>query len=143
MTKYIVYTDGGARGNPGRAGAGLAIFDQNRELILKRGVYLGERTNNQAEYLALYLAAKELHNHPKGDVTFYLDSQLVVKQMRGEYKIKDMTLREIAGRIGGLLKERTVEFQHVPRAENKVADSMANVAMDKGKKQGESFTYRA
>jgi len=131
MTKcFDIYTDGGARGNPGPAGAGYVLFAEGS--ILERGAqYLGETTNNVAEYTALVLALRQAKILGATDVTCYLDSQLIVKQIRGEYKVKDAKLRMFYVEILELLGcFNSFDILHVPRAENALADSMANFAMD-------------
>lgn len=138
------YSDGGARGNPGPAGAGFVVQKKNGEVLLKQGIYLGERTNNQAEYVALYKAIEKSLQFSPASITCYLDSLLAVKQMKGEFKIKEPTLKNIAAQIHALMGTVPVSFVHVPREKNKDADALANLAMDKGKQIGDSFvTLRA
>lgn len=135
----FVYSDGGARGNPGPSGSGIVIKDTQGKILQKKAVYLGHATNNQAEYYGLLLGvqtAKEMDSQ----ITFRLDSQLVVKQMLGEYKIKDATLRSMAEKIQKHCLGLDVHFEHIPRAENADADAMANLAMDRGTTPGETFT---
>lgn len=140
MTLYL-YTDGGSRGNPGPAGAGMVVTDAKGNVLVKQAVFLGVKTNNQAEYYGLLKGiglAKPLGNK----ITCRLDSQLVVRQMRGEYKIKDAILREMAQEIARQCVGMEVEFEHIYREQNTVADAMANLAMDRGKKPGETFTFQ-
>lgn len=127
-----IYTDGGARGNPGPAAAGVVIIDGDRREEVK--AYLGERqTNNWAEYEAVVIALGkciEMLLRDK-DLDFKLDSQLVVEQLKGNWKIKEPELKKQALRIQGLLKDfGTVTFTHIPRAENKEADRLVNEALD-------------
>lgn len=127
-----IYTDGGARGNPGPAAAGVVIIDGDRREEVK--AYLGERqTNNWAEYEAVVIALGkciEMLLRDK-DLDFKLDSQLVVEQLKGNWKIKEPELKKQAMRIQGLLKDfGTVTFTHIPRAENKEADRLVNEALD-------------
>lgn len=128
----VIYTDGGARGNPGPAGAGV--------VILKGGVVVGEvskylgpvQTNNWAEYEAVALAlakAKELGL--TGDIEFRLDSKLVVEQLMGNWKIKEPTLKPQVAKVKELLKDfGNVRFGYVPREQNKEADRLVNEAID-------------
>jgi ribonuclease HI len=134
MDKLIMYTDGGARGNPGPAAVGVAIFDvaNTHDPVKTFSKYLGETTNNQAEYRAL-LAGLELAKEfgPK-HVVCYLDSELVVKQVTGLYKIREAGLQELAvDVIRAKNNFDIVEFKHVPREKNKLADQLVNEALDK------------
>ena len=140
----VTYSDGGARGNPGPAGAGFVVKIKNGHTLLKQGIYLGERTNNQAEYVGLYKAIEKSLEFSPASITCYLDSLLAVKQMKGEFKIKEPTLKNLAAQIHSIRGNTPVEFIHVRRELNKEADAMANLAMDKGKQMGDSFvTLRA
>lgn len=132
-----IYTDGGARGNPGPAGAGAAIYKGEKE-IGSVSKFLGTQTNNWAEYEALVLAletARSLVGSPvTAQVTVKMDSELIVKQMRGEYKVKDPGLKKQNERVRMLILESfpKIEFVHVRRELNKRADELANEAMDRG-----------
>jgi ribonuclease HI len=127
-----VYCDGGSRGNPGPAGIGVVIEAGKRSQKLKK--YLGNKTNNQAEYEAVLFGAKEIvKNYPKtAKIDFYLDSQLVVRQLSGDYKIKNEKLFEIWVRIRNLIIKHSldVSFFHIPRAKNHRADDLVNMAID-------------
>lgn len=138
--KFTIHADGGSRGNPGPSGAGAMIRDELGSSVAAVSEFLGTRTNNYAEYEAVILAFETLMKLvPKGkrsaiEVMVKLDSELVVKQMQGEYKVKHPVLKEqharlthAAGAFG------TVTFIHVPRAQNKDADALANEAMDRGR----------
>jgi ribonuclease HI len=127
------FCDGGARGNPGPAGFGVYIQDRSGEKIAELSEYLGIRTNNFAEYSAL-LAALEYalrYDHPRLKVVS--DSELMVKQIKGQYQVKSPDLRplyeEAKRRIAGL---EFFQIQHVLREKNKHADRLANQAMDQG-----------
>lgn len=128
----IVYTDGGARGNPGPAGAGVVILHEEKTTEVK--AYLGARqTNNWAEYEAVVIALGKLleMNLRDSDVEFRLDSKLVVEQLEGNWKIKEPNLRDQAARVHGLLKDfGRVTFTYVPREQNKDADRLVNEALD-------------
>ena len=132
MSPVIIYTDGGARGNPGPAGAGVVIIDGEKKAELK--AYLGDRqTNNWAEYEAVVIAlgkALEMLLRDR-DIEFRLDSQLVVEQLKGNWKIKEPGLKAQAAKVRSLLKDfGTVTFTYIPREENKEADRLVNEALD-------------
>ena len=133
---YTINTDGGARGNPGPAGIGYVI-QKDGEIITKGKAYIGETTNNQAEYEALIRALTELDTIvPAGErkdtrVEVRMDSELVVKQLRKEYKVKDAGLKQQFAKVGALIaKFPNIIFVHVMREENCAADELANEAMD-------------
>ena len=133
MTKLIIYTDGGARGNPGPAGIGAAIYNDQKELVAELSEYLGETTNNQAEYRAVIAALKKAAEIKADELDFYLDSELVVRQLNREYKVKNKDLAPLFLQIHNLvLAFKKVSFTHVRREDNKRADMLANRAMDKG-----------
>ncbi len=133
---WKMFIDGASRGNPGPSGAGIFIEDKRQKTILSKSFFLKKKTNNQAEYLALALGIfflkKEL-NKLKGkqpSTTIISDSQLLIRQMIGFYKIKDPTLQSIKAVISSLLEEVPYEFKHVTRSHNKKADLLANKAID-------------
>lgn len=135
----IVYSDGGSRGNPGHAASAFAIYDENKNLLHHDSKYLGEKlTNNVAEYNGVILALtwiteeKRSFDFAQDDIRFCMDSELVVKQLRGEYKIKDQNLLQLATRVKRIIKENNlrIQFIHVPRAENAYADSLVNENLD-------------
>jgi len=122
----IIYTDGGARGNPGPAGIGVHIVGHS-----DYAEYIGEATNNQAEYKAVVLALEKAKAIKASELSFFLDSELVVKQLNQEYKIKDKELAKIFVKIWNLrLNFKKVTFSHVPREKNKQADKLVNQAID-------------
>lgn len=133
MSKIIIYTDGGARGNPGPAGAGVVI-QKDGQTIATLKKYLGDnRTNNWAEYEALILALTHAKKRGLVDekIEIRMDSELIVRQMKGEYKVKDKGLKIQHAKVRGLLKDfRSVSFSHIPREENKEADKLVNEAID-------------
>lgn len=130
--KLWLSTDGGARGNPGPAGLGLVIKDETGQVLLEHGEYLGETTNNVAEYSALISALKFARTLLATEVVIQMDSELIVKQMTGEYKIKQPHLQELAYEVRDLLKQfDSYQFTHVLREYNKEADRMVNQAIDK------------
>ena len=131
--KYILYSDGGARGNPGPAGCGFVIMNEKKEILYEGSKYIGHTTNNQAEYQALLMGLEKILEF--GDVekiTCYLDSELVVKQLNKEYKMKNKDLRIHFDKINKINFEykNCISFHHVFREDNKKADKLANQAMD-------------
>ncbi len=132
MSKIVVLnTDGGARGNPGPAGTGVVIKDETGAILYAVGEYIGEATNNVAEYKALIRALEQAHNLGATEVRVNMDSELIVKQMLGQYKIKEPTLQLLAGEVIKLRNNfKTVSFTHVRRELNKEADLLVNQAID-------------
>ena len=131
MKEVNLYTDGGARGNPGPAACAFAIYKMDNSLIKKSGFYAGSTTNNQAEYRALKLGLDEAKKRGAVEVHVFLDSLLVVNQMKGVYKIKNRDLWPIHQAVLGLVKHfKNVNFTHVPREYNKLADGMVNQTLD-------------
>jgi ribonuclease HI len=132
MPKVIIYTDGGARGNPGPAGAGVVIQDGAKTYELKK--YLGERqTNNFAEYEAVAIALTEAKKKKLAgrSLEIRMDSQLVVEQLSGNWKIKEAGLKAQAAKVRALLADfPSHKFVYVPRAQNKEADRLVNEAID-------------
>jgi ribonuclease HI len=133
-----MYTDGGSRGNPGPAGVGVWI----ETLDKKFGEYIGETTNNVAEYQALIVGLKKLkvllgkNKTKQYEIECYLDSELVVKQLNHEYKLKDENVQKNFIEIWNLMLEfKNVIFIHIPREKNKIADAMVNEALDAREKQ--------
>jgi len=132
--KLIIYTDGGARGNPGPAGIGAALKDVAGKVVATVSEYIGEATNNQAEYKAVIAALKKAKQLGAEELDFNLDSELVVKQLNYEYKVKDKDLAPLFVQIHNLrIGFRKVSFKHIPREMNEEADGLANKAMDKMK----------
>jgi ribonuclease HI len=130
--KLIIHTDGGARGNPGPAGIGVVVDDGTKKHHYKK--YIGETTNNQAEYQAVYLALEKAHELKGEELEFYLDSELVVKQLNWEYKVKDKGLAVWFVKIVGKIPQfKKVTFKHVFREKNKEADLLVNQAIDERK----------
>ncbi len=130
----IINTDGGARGNPGPAGIGVVFRDDRNEVIAEHKQYIGQATNNVAEYRALILALSEAVKIGALDLTVKMDSELIVRQMNGQYKIKEPTLRELASEVLKLKNNfKSVLFSHVPRERNKEADKLVNLAIDEAR----------
>lgn len=134
--QITIHTDGGSRGNPGPAAIGVTCDHQNKNLF-EISEYIGETTNNVAEYTAVIKALQKLQSlkiKPK-KVLFVLDSELIVKQLLGKYKIKDSKLKELNATVHLLksdIKGHGTEFliKHVLREENKLADKLVNSALD-------------
>jgi ribonuclease HI len=136
--KIIMYTDGGSRGNPGPAAVGIYIETLNKKI----GQCIGIRTNNDAEYEALILGLQKIklflgkEKAKKAEVSCFLDSELVVKQLNHEYKLKEPRIQQYFIEIWNLMLEyKNVTFVHIPREKNKVADAMVNEALDNQCKQ--------
>lgn len=133
-TYLIAYTDGGSRGNPGPSASGYVIMDKEKNILSEGGEYLGITTNNQAEYQAVKRALEICIELGARKVDFYIDSQLVVKQMNGEYKIKNRDLWPIHEKIKDLASNLdNVSFTHVYRENNKLADAKVNEVLDNRK----------
>ncbi len=131
--RWHVHVDGASSGNPGKSGAGIVVRDDRGEVLFTRGIYLGEMTNNMAEYEALVRALTSAAQHSVKDITVYTDSQLVANQVTGVYKIKNMTLFAYVRRV----KEIVSNFEHftiqyIPREQNREADKLAKDAILKG-----------
>ncbi|HAS00076.1 MAG: Ribonuclease H [Candidatus Moranbacteria bacterium GW2011_GWC2_37_73] len=136
--KIIMYTDGGSRGNPGPAAVGVYIETLNKKI----GQCIGNRTNNDAEYEALILGLQKAkiflgkEKAKKTEVECFLDSELVVKQLNHEYKLKEPRIQQYFIEIWNLMLEYgKVTFVHIPREKNKVADALVNEALDNQCKQ--------
>jgi len=129
--KLFIYIDGAARGNPGPAGIGVVIQDEKRKRIKDYYKYLGEATNNIAEYNALIYALQEAHMLGSKDVKVHLDSELVVKQVKGEFRVKNEKIKPLFEQaihlINGFDK---IELKHIDRSLNKEADRLANKAIN-------------
>ncbi len=126
-----VFTDGASRGNPGEAGAGFLIQDADGGDLFHGKKYLGTMTNNVSEWNALLLGLQKAKEFEAKNVDCFLDSELVVKQMKGEYKVKNQDLRPLYERAKILVLEfKHVTFTHIPREQNTVADRLSNEAID-------------
>ncbi|MCX5782020.1 MAG: ribonuclease HI family protein [Elusimicrobia bacterium] len=127
-----IYTDGASRGNPGHAGIGIIILDKNGKIIEQSGEYIGQTTNNVAEYKGLVSGLKIAKKYLPCSVTVHLDSELVVRQLQGKYRTKDQTLKAYFEFANQMLSEfDKFEIKYVPREKNKAADKLANQAIDK------------
>jgi len=126
-----VYTDGGCRGNPGPSASGFVIMTADEQIVEEGGKFLGHTTNNQAEYQAVVLALEAAKKYGKPKLNVYLDSQLVVNQLNGIYRLKSKDLYPIHQRIKELAKEFPgVVFTHVMREYNSLADAQVNLVLD-------------
>ena len=135
----VAFIDGGARGNPGPAGYGVRIESPDGSLVEELHGALGVATNNVAEYNGLLAALRWAVDHGERDVRIRSDSELLVKQMRGEYKIKHPGLQPLAAQARLLLMELgRVTFEHVRREQNTEADRLSNVAMDEAEEKRSS-----
>ena len=131
--KLIIYTDGGARNNPGPAGIGAVLMSEDEKAIARISEYIGNTTNNQAEYRAVIAAIKKAKELGAEELNFYLDSELVVKQLNREYKVKDKDLALLFVQIYNIsLSFKKITFNYIPREMNEEADRLANEAMGRG-----------
>lgn len=134
--KITIWTDAGARGNPGPAGIGIVIADEKGKTLKELSEYIGETTNNFAEYEALIralTAAHELFGEKikKLSIEVRMDSELIVRQLNGLYKVKDRALKEQFARVGQVAASLTLSFTHIRREENTKADQLVNEAIDR------------
>ncbi len=130
MQKLFINTDGGSRGNPGPSGIGVVFFDEENKIIAKYKEFIGEATNNVAEYKALILGLTKAKDFEYKELVCRLDSELVVKQLKGEYKVKDPVLRGFYAEIQSQIFFKPVTFEHVRREYNQAADRLVNEAID-------------
>ncbi|MBI5045993.1 MAG: ribonuclease HI family protein [Candidatus Niyogibacteria bacterium] len=144
--KINIYTDGGARGNPGPAALGAVFCDAEGRLLKEYGEYLGVKTNNEAEYEAIIFALKKAKqllgkkNAKDTEIILHTDSELVERQLNGKYKIEDEKLQPLFMKIWNLRVELgAVSFRHVARDKNKDADRMVNEALDRESGGGGMF----
>ncbi len=138
MKKITIYTDGGSRGNPGKAAIGVVFCNEREQIIKKYGEYLGDGlTNNDAEYKAIIFAMKKFKAlfgkaiAETSDVEIRADSELVVKQLNGEYRLVDPKIQQFFIEIWNLKFDfKSIKFRHIPREKNKEADRLVNEALD-------------
>ena len=129
--KLRVASDGAARGNPGPAGAGAVLFDEEGRVLERLGKFLGRQTNNVAEYQGLLLGVRRARELGAEELEVIADSELMIRQLSGAYQVRAPALRELHAEALSLLKAfRKVKLVHVPRAENAEADEMSNRAID-------------
>lgn len=126
-----LYTDGGSRGNPGPSAIGVVILDMDDNVVKKDGKYIGITTNNQAEYQALNHGLEEARELGVKELTVFMDSLLVVNQMKGLYKVKNSELQPVyKAAVDSVSTFEHIEFVHVPRELNKIADGIVNDTLD-------------
>ncbi len=129
--RVTVYSDGAARGNPGPAGAGVRIEDARGRRVSEAARYLGEATNNVAEYRALILGLELARELGASEVELRADSELVIRQMTGEYRVRNVRLQELHRQAQALEQAfRSVGYVHIRREQNRAADRLANLAID-------------
>ncbi len=131
MNKLIIYTDGGARGNPGPAAAGVVFYNGQKEKIAEISKYLGHATNNQAEYKSLILALEKASEFKPQIIEVFLDSELVVNQLNSHYRVKNKNLQPLHQQVLKLVRKfDKVSFHHILRQGNKLADKLVNQTLD-------------
>ena len=132
--KLILNSDGGSRGNPGPAACAAVIHDNKGNKVGEYGVFIGHATNNEAEYKGLILGLEKSLELAKGeplDLDCYLDSELVVKQLNGQYKVKNENIKIFVGKIHLLEKSfHSISYNHVLRGKNQEADALLNQVLD-------------
>ena len=127
-----IYTDGGARGNPGPAAIGIIIKNEAGEIIKKHAECIGEATNNIAEYKAIIKGLELAKHFEPEEIHCYLDSELVVKQLKQEYRVKDAKLQPLFIKVWNLkMGFKKISFTHIRREMNAEADSLLNIELDK------------
>lgn len=136
--KIKVYSDGGARGNPGQSGSGFVVYGTGGKKIYEQANYWGIGTNNEAEYGGLVTGLEWILKNKKKkgieEVDFYMDSELIIKQMKGEYKVKAANLKALFWKCQELIEKiGKINFKHIMREDNGRADYLANMAMDQKK----------
>ena len=130
MKKLIIHTDGVSRGNPGRAAIGAIIRDEKGGLVASISQSIGRATNNQAEYRAIIAALEEALPLDANEVELNSDSELVVKQVKGQYRVRKEDLRPLYQRVKQLQsKLKGFKIKHIPRQRNREADKLANAAL--------------
>jgi len=131
LNKAIIYADGGSRGNPGPAALGVMIADEYGEILKEYSHYLGETTNNQAEYEAVIFALRKAKQFKIKNLELRIDSELIGRQLLGKYKIKDLDLQPLFIKAWNLrLDYDKVDIKIIPREQNKKADKLVNRELD-------------
>jgi len=129
--KVYIYADGGSRGNPGPAGIGVVILDEKKKRIKELSKYIGEATNNNAEYNALICGLEEALSLKADEAVVYLDSELVARQITGVYRVKNEEIKPLFERALAALKcFKSFEIKHIDRLKNKEADKLVNKAIN-------------
>jgi ribonuclease HI len=138
-TQWLLMVDGAARGNPGEAGCGAAIYDENGTVVRELSRYLGRATNNVAEYEGLLMGLEALLHLGQKNIVVQSDSQLMVRQLNGEYRVKDAKLKILFDRAQHLLRQfQSYRILHVRREMNKLADRLANLGIDQAVKRAKN-----
>jgi len=128
----VLYTDGGSRGNPGLAGYGAVLAESSGRVLREVSDYIGRATNNEAEYFALIAGLRLAIEHGAANLVIHSDSQLMIRQINGQYKVKSAKLKPLFAQVRALLSKIPAwRAQHVPREANARADELANEAMDR------------
>ena len=127
-----IYIDGGSRGNPGPAGVGVLILDERGKKIKDVSKYIGEATNNIAEYTAVLIAVEEAKRMGAKGLSVRSDSKLLVSQLKREFRVKAPHLREIMGKIWKTGEGMTLHFEWIPREQNERADELSKEGAEKG-----------
>ena len=131
MRRLVIYADGAARGNPGPAGIGVVIEDERGRVLKEVSQFVGRKTNNQAEYMALIQGLEVAAEYQAEAIQIRLDSELLVRQLRGEYKVKSPLLKPLRNQAQKLLAEyKVVGIEHIEREYNRAADRLANRAIE-------------
>ncbi len=129
--KIFLYTDGGSRGNPGPAGIGVIILDSAKKKIRQLYKYIGETTNNIAEYSALLQGLEAALDLNAEEIVVYMDSELLARQLNGEYKVKNSDIKVLFEKALNMLKKfKSFEIRHIERSKNKEADKLVNKAIN-------------
>ena len=129
--QLIIRTDGGSRGNPGPAAIGIVIEDQTGRSLFEAGYFIGDTTNNVAEYRAILKGLEEAKRLKGSHLTIYCDSQLVVRQLNGQYRVKNPAMKKLHQQTMAQLEHfESVTFHHVAREENEAADALVNRALN-------------
>lgn len=131
MEKLLLFSDGGARNNPGPAAVGFVVKTEGGQVLKEGGRFLGTATNNEAEYQALIDGLEAVREFAPDYLDCFLDSSLVVNQLNGVFKIKEVRLRELVFKVKALEQSlKSVRYQYVPREKNKEADALVNKILD-------------
>lgn len=131
MKKAVIFCDGGSRGNPGAAAVGFVIQDHKGTILFEEGRFLGPATNNVVEYLALFTALSKALTLGFRQAECFLDSELVVKQLNGLYRVKDAKIKTVFSKVSDLARKfDKVHFIHIERSRNSRADELVNQALD-------------
>ena len=139
----VIHIDGASRGNPGEAGAGVWLASQEGERIGEISRYLGHKTNNEAEYWALLLGLREARRLGGDSIRVFTDSELIARQVKGLYRVKDSKLKGLYEAVLEDLKGfSSFEIESIPREENREADRLANLAIERGRKRGKEEVRR-